>query len=308
MTNSAKKIAYIPKHEVKQLSARSDLVGFLLVAHCWGTIILAGAFFIYWPNPLSFVLAVAIIGSRQLGMSILMHDAAHGILFKTAKFNTLFAQIFLASPVGANIASYRKYHLTHHLNTQQDNDPDLPLSAAFPITRKSFVRKMVRDMTGQTAFKLRYLPILSYIKNRKASGSKNTAFYLGNLTTPILSNLILFGLCWATGYWWAYFALWIVPLYTVFQVVVRIRNIAEHAMTSHEKNPLINARTTYANWLERVFVAPYWVNYHVEHHAYMFVPCWQLKKLHAAMVREGHLPDMEIKHSYREVLKFAVPS
>jgi fatty acid desaturase len=30
-----------------------------------------------WPNPFTFVLAVAIIGSRQLGIAILMHDGAH---------------------------------------------------------------------------------------------------------------------------------------------------------------------------------------------------------------------------------------
>ena len=39
------------------------------------------ALFVWWPNPLTFVLAVMVIGARQLGLAILMHDAAHGLLF-----------------------------------------------------------------------------------------------------------------------------------------------------------------------------------------------------------------------------------
>ena len=40
----------------------------------------AGAMFVIWPNPLTYILAVMLIGARQLGLAILMHDAAHGAL------------------------------------------------------------------------------------------------------------------------------------------------------------------------------------------------------------------------------------
>ncbi len=45
-------------------------------------------------------------------------------------------------------------------------------------------------------------------------------------------------------------------------------------------DPLRNTRTTYANPLMRLLVAPYWVNYHLEHHLFMFVPCWRLPQAH----------------------------
>jgi len=57
-------------------------------------------------------------------------------------------------------------------------------------------------------------------------------------------------------------------------------------MTSNDDNPLTHARTTYTNIFEKIFFGPYWVNYHVEHHAYMFVPCYRLKALHKEMI--GH--------------------
>ena len=300
---------YIPKAEVKRLSRRLDVMGFWLTLHAWAVIIAAISLFVVWPNPLTFLAAILIIGGRQLGLAILMHDAAHGLLFKTQKINAFVGQYMLAYPIGANMSSYRKYHLVHHLNTQQDNDPDLQLSAPFPISRPSLYRKIFRDLTGQTGLKLRIGQIIMTFKQRKTSTvDGDQAFSVTNVTGPYLVNLALFLICFLAGYWWVYVVFWLLPLLTVFQLFLRIRNIAEHAMTSHDDNPLQHARTTKANLLARMFVAPYWVNYHVEHHAYMYVPCFQLKALHAAMVDAGHRPDMEIRNSYLDILRMAAPA
>lgn len=51
-----------------------------------------------------------------------------------------------------------------------------------------------------------------------------------------------------------------------------------------------------------LFVAPYWVNYHLEHHLEMHVPCWNLPRLHRLLVQEGHEAEMVIEPSYWHVL------
>ena len=295
---------YISKHQIKALSRRSDFMGLLLVFHCWGVIFAAAVMFIVWPNPLTFFSAIVIIGARQLGLAILFHDAAHGILFKTPKLNHFFGQYLLAFPVGSDLPSYRKYHLIHHLNTQQENDPDLSLSAPFPISKASLRRKVLRDLTGMTGLKLRIGQLVLMFKQR-TTPAKNRAFDVKTIAGFLAANLTLLAIFVLAGVWWAYFALWLLPLLTVFQLVLRIRNIAEHALTTNDTNPLTHARTVEAGFVARCFVAPYWVNYHVEHHAYMYVPCWQLKGLHKAMIAEGHGEEMEIKGSYSEVLKLA---
>jgi fatty acid desaturase len=48
--------------------------------------------------------------------------------------------------------------------------------------------------------------------------------------------------------------------------VARLRSIAEHAVVPDDDDPLRNTRTTAAGPLARAFLAPYWVNYHLEHH------------------------------------------
>ena len=305
MRQKDKKKTFLPKEDIRRFSQRSDVIGFGLVLHCWGVIFCAAALFVVWPNPITFLLAVLIIGSRQLGMAILMHEAAHGILFKTPVLNKIIGQYVLAYPIGADLPAYRSYHLKHHKYTQTKDDPDLPLSAPFPISRQSLKRKVFRDLSGMTGLKLRIGQLISVFNNNKASDVAE-AFNVKVLIGPYFTNLVLFGVCFVSGVWWAYFAFWLLPLLTVFQLVVRIRNIAEHALTT-DKDPLRQARTTYANLFERAFVAPYWVNYHLEHHLYMYVPCWQLKGLHAAMKSSGYAEGMETQKSYLDVLRLAAP-
>ena len=68
--------------EIQSLRRLSSLRGATLVLHAWATI--AGAMILYalWPSPLTLVLAVAIIGARQLGLMVLVHEAVHWRLFE----------------------------------------------------------------------------------------------------------------------------------------------------------------------------------------------------------------------------------
>jgi len=135
---------YIPKARVKELAQRSDLWGAWLTLHVWTVIIGAMAMFIVFPNPLTFILAFLLIGSRQHGLSILAHDSAHGVLFKTKALNEFAGKYLLAAPYGGDMLSYRKYHLKHHRYAQSELDPDLPLSVKFPVSKASLRRKLLR--------------------------------------------------------------------------------------------------------------------------------------------------------------------
>ena len=276
--------------QVQRLRAKSDLVGALLVLHAWGLIFAGMALFVWWPNPLTFVITVMVIGARQLGLAILMHDAAHGLLFDSRRLNEWVATWLCAAPVFTSLQLYRPYHLTHHRHTQQAEDPDLGLSAPFPISAKSLWRKIGRDLSGRTAYQRRLEQF------RRGLGKESKAF---------IANLVLLGGLSATGHWWLYPLLWLLPLATWYQLVSRVRNIAEHAVVPDNDDPLRNTRTTLANFFERLFVAPYWVNYHLEHHLFMFVPCWRLPAAHRALLALGLRDRMEIQAGYAAVLRLA---
>ena len=145
----------LTSEQLNELRARSDWRGAWLVIHAWLVIGTSMAVACVWSNPLTIVLAVMLIGSRQLGLLILMHDAAHGALFRSPVLNLRVAQWLCAFPMLADTAGYRAYHLGHHARTQTENDPDIVLTGHYPITRASLRRKLWRDLTGQTGFSQR---------------------------------------------------------------------------------------------------------------------------------------------------------
>jgi len=145
--------SYLTSDEIRTLANRSDLMGAWLILHCWGVVAVSVTMFAWLPNPITFILAVMLIGSRQLGMAILMHDAAHNALFKTRWVNEFAGEWLCGRPILAELSAYRHYHLTHHRFTQTDKDPDLALSSKFPTSRASLKRKFFRDLTGQTGIK-----------------------------------------------------------------------------------------------------------------------------------------------------------
>jgi fatty acid desaturase len=303
--------AFFSTAEIRALAERSDLWGWWLVAHCWGTIALALTLFALWPNPLTFALAVVIIGSRQLGLAILMHEAAHNALFKSRRLNEFAGEWLCGRPILADLAEYRRYHLKHHRHTQTDEDPDLILSKPFPTTRASLRRKFWRDITGRTGIKQRSQQIMFALKmageveGQPGAQELAQAFSGPVIGRALIANAVLFALMWAVGAWWWWLAFWVLPLLTWFQLVLRIRNIAEHGAVEAVDDPLRNTRTTYAGPLMRLLVAPYWVNYHLEHHLVMHVPARNLPKLHALMVDRGHSDKMQIGRNYLDVLQIA---
>ncbi len=296
---------FLTPDEHALIRKRSDVRGVWCVVHAWGVIVAAWALFIWWPNPLTLAIGIVVVGARQLGLAILMHDAAHGVLTNNKALNEALGQWFLAWPVVTDLYNYRTYHLQHHRWTQQPKDPDLVLSAPFPITRASFRRKAVRDLTGQTVFKQRLAQF------RNAFTAKSGTFLDGmmkgfsRLGAPIAVNLALLVALTAVGYWYVFFLLWVVPFFVWFPLITRVRNIAEHAVVPDNDDPFRNARTTKANLLWRALVAPYWVNYHVEHHLLMWVPCYNLPAFHALLIKKGLGPKMELQPNYLTVLRLA---
>jgi fatty acid desaturase len=297
--------AYLTREEIHRLREKSSVRGALLVLHGWGVVALTMAAFALWPNPLTLVLGVMIVGARQLGLAILMHDAAHGLLFTNRRVNDWIGRWLCGAPVVASMDLYRPYHLTHHRRTQQPDDPDLGLSAPFPITRASLRRKMVRDLTGQTAYQRRRLQLRDAFGPSAWPWRRRLGRAADRIGPGVVVNAVMLVALSAAGVWYLYVVLWLLPAATWYQLISRIRNIAEHAVVPDNDDPLRNTRTTRAGWLARAFIAPYFVNYHLEHHLFLFIPCWRLAATHRVLVGKGLALRMEIQPGYRAMLRVA---
>ena len=295
------------REEIRALSKKSNLRGALLILHCWGTILLTWVICAIWTNPLTILLGVMVVGTRQLGLGVISHDAAHFLLFTNRKFNDWAAEWLLNRPLlGASVLPYRKYHLVHHRFTQQENDPDLPLSAPFPTTRASLKRKIIRDLTGQTGWKQRKTAIRNMFMGE--GGKIDWAKGAKRLAPNLAINLVFLAGFTLAGQFYLYFLLRVLPNLTWELLVARIRNIGEHGAVPDNDDRLRNTRTTLASPLERLIVAPYFVNYHLEHHLLVSCPCYRLPEAHRILMAKGITGRMEVQPDYLAMLRVAAPA
>ena len=303
----------LSKAELRELLTLQDWRSVATLGINWGGIAACFALVGWSANPLTIGLALFALGGRQLGCAIVQHEAAHRTFFSHREWNDRIGNWLGAYPIGGDVRPYRNYHLIHHAKTGTSADPDLSLTLPFPVTKQSFRRKVWRDLSGQTGWK----QLIGTLKRDLGIGEKRTQrnqglrpgqkpdvgwhkvapFLISNLA--ILATLAIFGRP-------ELYLLWIVALLTTYRLALRIRSIAEHAMAGPAEDPLRNTRTTRVSWLERIFLAPNFVNYHLEHHLLMTVPHYHLPRMHALLRSRGVLETALIAEGgYREVLRRA---
>jgi fatty acid desaturase len=195
--NTASASHRVPARELvtsEQLARLRDPVewrSISLIAHAWAVIFGAMALVAVLPNPLAYLLAVMLIGSRQLGLAILMHEGAHRCISRDESRNMALSQWLCAYPIFADTQAYRRYHLQHHPHTQQKDDPDLALSAPFPITKPSYRRKFLRDITGRTGYEQRKAQLLNALGDPSWPLAKRARCFRERLGNQVAVNSLL---------------------------------------------------------------------------------------------------------------------
>jgi fatty acid desaturase len=260
--------------ELRHFRRTSALRSILLVAHAWLVITAAIGLYVWWPTPAIFAAAVVVIGARQLGLMVLMHEAAHWLLFTQSRGNTWVGTWLCGAPVAVDLRSYRRSHHLHHRHTQQRDDPDRGRPMPLPASRRGLALALAADLCGWTAARR----VIAW-----RPWSDGIAQGLRRIRAPLIANAALFGILTAVGGPKLYLLMWVVPWATWLQLATRVREIAEHGLLPGADDPLKSTRTVAAGLLARATLAPYWVNYHLEHHLAVFVPCWKLRELHALL-------------------------
>ncbi|NRA10233.1 MAG: fatty acid desaturase family protein [Myxococcales bacterium] len=289
----------LSRQEIDELLCLHDARSWFSIAFNWGVVGACFAWVAVWPNPFSIVAALFLIGARQLGFAVLMHEAAHRSLLSNKRVNDRVGNWLCGYPIWSDLDRYRPYHLKHHARTGGEQDPDLGLITPFPITRASLRRKVWRDLTGQTGLKIgRASWARSFGRSAEDPAARRAArgFWI--------SNAVLFGLLALAGHP-ALYLLWVLAWLTTNQLVTRIRSIAEHALTPDVPEPEGLTRTTLPRWWERLLIAPNCVNYHLEHHLLITVPHYHLRRMHRLLDERGILTHACIDVGYPGVLRRA---
>jgi fatty acid desaturase len=229
------------------------------------------------------------MGPIHARFAILMHEAAHKLLFTSKRLNDAVGTWLLAYPAMVPISIYRRSHFAHHKEEFGPEEPDIAFYSGYPGRPRDLLRRLARDAVGISGWKNFKVLVLA---TRTAQGRK--------VAVPILGvQLALFAVLWAaTGAWWAYPVFWWLSWMTQWRVLNRLRAIAEHGGMEAGKDRRVTTHNVRQRWLARLWFVPYNTGWHLAHHVDMGVPWRHLPAFHEELRRAGYVTNELTYPSY----------
>jgi fatty acid desaturase len=256
--------------------------------HAWTAGRLATAAFV----PLA-ALGIVVIAAIQHRFSGLAHDASHYSLFRDKLANELVSDWLLMFPIFGMTQRFRNSHLGHHrFVNDPERDPDVVRLNArqpqrFPVSRVGFcVRYLVRGLWPPTL--LGYLFGQARGANAKVGGGVCEVpapyrFRIGRMMrgTFWLSALTLVHALRAWPIFWLF---WVVPLVTVYPLLMRLREVAHHS-NAPDDGRYTNSRVFFVHPLLRASIFPYGQDFHLTHHLFAMLPHHKMAGAHETLMR-----------------------
>lgn len=228
--------------------------------------------------PLYFLMTCSMVG-----LSILMHESNHNLLFKNRTLNR-WVGFLCGLPSLVAVSSYRTLHLAHHAHTSTEKDPD-SMEQTVPKSIPMVLFFYVFLFIGAYLY-LVHLVITSI----KMGNSK--------MRRRIITEYLLIAATFTALFWFVPFYImlniWLIPLLIAAQLT-NVRGLAEHSLTTHD-NVFTETRTVTSNPFVSFMMNN--LNYHLDHHLFPGVPWYNLPQLHAILKDEYKAAGSSIYTSY----------
>lgn len=242
-------------------------------------------------HPAAYVLAFLLMGRAYARFASIGHEAVHRTLLPNQRLNDMVGRWLMSYPSWVPFDLYRRAHIDHHRDEMGPKEPDVALYVGYPITAASFRRKLLRDATGQTGWKL-FRGLV-----RAARKGKTDAVRILACQIPIIAAFTV------AGRPELYLLLWWLPHLTVWRVINRLRAIAEHGGMTRSDDRRLTTHDVRQSRLAQFWLVPHNIGYHLAHHVDMGVSCWRLPALHDELVRSGWVTTGYTYPNYRSLWK-----
>ena len=129
----------------------------------WVAVIVGGAVWLdhWW----SYLIAFVLMGPMYARFAILMHEAAHKLLFTNKRWNDFVGKWIVAYPVFTPVQLYRRVHFAHHRDEFGPDEPDIAFYAPYRCTRRALARRLFRDAIGISGWK-NFVPLVKNTRRK----------------------------------------------------------------------------------------------------------------------------------------------
>ncbi len=268
---------------LRQLSRRSDALGWLQLSSHFGVIALTGAAIHVTRGSLWVALPFLLHGVLINYLYGGQHEFSHSTVFKTRRLNEIFGRLIgfiLITPRDAD----QIQHFAHHRHTQiwhQDGE----------LFRDRFtLRSYLLRLSGIAYWRSNVTALFLYAAGNVnepyiKDGDRRTVirearFHLAGYATVAILSVVAGS--------WAAVLYWLAPM-LLTKPAHQLQNLIEHVGLPHSDDIFENTRSTRTN---AVMLWMCWnMQYHTAHHAFPSVPCYRLKQLHREIfAQRGAMP------------------
>lgn len=307
--------------KLRELSKRSDAQGWFQAGGHLALFAITGTVvYLFWSQQqwLGFLLALFVHGTvASFFVGVAPHELGHGTVFRTKRLNKIFLYVFslLSWWDPFDYASSHTYHHRYTLHPEGDRENLLPLE---PTLASTFMLQMFTInlltqrgrtfgkggllstllVTIQGAFGVvgsTDIPINEWIRalHTDQPEEHRKSIWWSRILLLFHGSLLLIAII--TG-------LWVLPL--IFSVAPFIGNWAAYLVGLTQHCGLREDTPDFRKCVRSITINPLWeflywrMNWHIEHHMYAGVPCYNLKKLHQEVA-----DDMPKPRTLREAWK-----
>ncbi len=222
--------------------------------------------------PFLFVICLLVVGSRQRGLSNLIHDSSHWNLTRNKKINDIVADIFGGFVMLSPVKLYRKSHLLHHKYLgHPELDPDLKMHSRYEY-----------DDSGPPYTKW-YKNVLHLLFNFNSWSDSN----IGSLGEMNLRQKVLCILWWVTVFCiisalitvkWAVLGMgfWQLARATTYHAIRTIAEFLDHSGLAVGSITKSSRMIKYPNPILKGLLHPHNDNFHALHHFDPTIPQYNL--------------------------------
>ncbi|AXV83814.1 fatty acid desaturase family protein [Ralstonia solanacearum] len=227
-----------------------------------------------------------VLGAMLGGLNLIGHECVHSSFSGSRRLNHLAGAILMATNF-LNFTLHRGYHLKHHAHTTQEGDTQSEIGLYGYRSRTEYLKGLLSWSTIFNAFfynEWKY-SVLAFF------GRRTAFFNTKESDLPAVRTDFVVMLLWCTVValltWKApeiAVKTFLVPVCVFFPLILYLISLPEHYKVDCGNNALENTRTVRSIWLVRQI---FWnINYHTAHHAFPYVPFYNLPKAHRILEKQ----------------------
>lgn len=265
---------------------------------------------IYFDNPFVTLLTIVLIAGRQHSLYILNHDAGHNGLFRSTAANRWVATVFsnfamFHHPSAWSFIQWKRIHNFHHHKLFTSGDPNyVDRQVNADTSRALTIPVLLRESVKSGLFSsLRFFIGKQDYATQAGTAIKFRDNHLRTLFLPFFNDRAMeteryakiaffvaaFALIAYFDVWGSFLLFWIVPMYTVYPMILTFMDLTEHRWTDRSTDPILNSRAIRYGFLAKMLFSYLPRGLHREHHLYPAVIAADLPRLSKLLCQGRHL-------------------